>query len=42
MKNLIYYYVKRADKRKMDELRVEIGVKESLNKKLVRVRDRLI
>ena len=42
MKNLIYYYVKRADKRRMDEQRVEIGVNESFKKKLVRVRSRLI
>ena len=30
--------VKRADKRKMNELRVEVGVKESFKKKLVRIR----
>ena len=30
--------VKRADKRRMDELRVEVGVKKSLKKKLVRSR----
>ena len=30
--------VKRANKRRMDELRVEVGVKESVKKKLVRSR----
>ena len=30
--------VKRADKRRLDELRVEVGVKESVTKKLVRNR----
>ena len=30
--------VKRAGKRRMDELRVEVGVKDSLKKKLVRSR----
>ena len=30
--------VKRADKRRMDELGVEVGVKESFKKKLVRSR----
>ena len=28
--------VKRADKRKMDEMRVEVGVKENVKKKLAR------
>ena len=30
--------VKRADKRRMDELTVEVGVKENVNTKLVRSR----
>ena len=30
--------VKRADQRRLDELRVEVGVKESFTKKLMRIR----
>ena len=30
--------VERADKRRMNELRVEVGVKERFKKKLVRIR----
>ena len=30
--------VKRADKRRMDELRVDVGVKEKIKKKLARSR----